>query len=826
MTPYVDFLYFGILLYVVIPTLLLGVAGHASARWALLATLAMLAVQYGGFVHIDATTAVREIWIVGAYALFEWAVAVAFLRRRARGRERSSFYTALVLALLPLLVAKYVPALAPGFQIGFLGISYVTFRSLDVIFGVQDRAITTLPAGQFLAYLFFFATISAGPIDRYRRFESDWGRRRTRAEFLGDVDEAVHRIFIGFLYKFIIAALVKRYWLDPLEASAGFANTVSYMYAYSIHLFFDFAGYSAFAIGVSYLFGIHTPDNFNRPFLAQNIRDFWNRWHITLSWWLRDHVYMRFMMAALKGRWFKNKYVASALGLFLAFGLMGLWHGTAPHYLLYGLYHGALLSSHEAFSRWNKRHQLWGDGPLWRIAGVVGTFHCVCFGFLLFSGRLTNGAARRVDVGAGAPAYEGRYEKAACGEIGGWVWDATHPQTPVAVDIYADEAKVATVTADLFRQDLAESGKGSGAHAFIFVPPPSLKDSRPHSIEARVAGTDIRVGDQPRTIVCGMTVESMDGYEGALDRMTCARISGWTRDTTEPDRTIDVDVYDGSTLIATVAAGALRDTSSDRDRGHGFEYIPSAALADGQPHSISVHIAGTNVALRNAPQVLTCRPGSTEPAIAVEPAEVTPTAPPGHAAPHAYTDNGDGTITDLTTGLVWEKKIELDDAVDAANPHDADNCYPWAGTCAGSGAECRRDADCGDNGSCLADDCQTAAPNGLTIFNWVARLNTERFAGHDDWRLPTSQELYGIVNPIEENEPAATAAFKGRSCGSGCADMKAAACSCTHPGLYWAAPESAPSPDESWMMFFYCNGNLFLDLKSNKFHVRAVRGAS
>ena len=73
------------------------------------------------------------------------------------------------------------------------------------------------------------------------------------------------------------------------------------MYAYSLYLFFDFAGYTAFAIGVGYLFGIHTPENFQRPFLARDIRDFWNRWHISLSWWFRDHVYMRFVMAASDG---------------------------------------------------------------------------------------------------------------------------------------------------------------------------------------------------------------------------------------------------------------------------------------------------------------------------------------------------------------------------------------------------------------------------------------------------------------------------------------------------------------------------------------------
>ena len=94
------------------------------------------------------------------------------------------------------------------------------------------------------------------------------------------------------------------------------------------------------------------------------------------------------MLAAAKGRWFAGKYTASYLGFFLTFGLMGLWHGIEPHYLLYGLYHGTLLVGHDLFTRWNKRRQVWGHGPLWRATGTLVTFHLVCLGFLLFSGKI------------------------------------------------------------------------------------------------------------------------------------------------------------------------------------------------------------------------------------------------------------------------------------------------------------------------------------------------------------------------------------------------------------------------------------------------------
>ena len=387
MTPYATFGYFGVLLYAIAPLLLPGVATRWSRLWLLGATALMLLVQYWTPAELWPGQLVQPLWLVVAYGAFQWSVAQGFLVFRRYQSARWPFYAAVALALLPLAVAKYLPVLAPDTAIGFLGISYVTFRSLDVIFLIQDRLVQSLPTAQYLAYLFFFPTVSSGPIDRYRRFEQDWKRQRTRAEVWADVDSAVHHIFTGLLYKFILAYLVQRHWLAPLTGR-GLLDTVSYMYGYSAYLFFDFAGYSAFAVGVSHLFGVHTPENFNRPFLARDIREFWNRWHISLSTWFRDHVYLRFVLTATKRRWFKDRYTASTLGFLLLFGLMGLWHGPHLHYLLYGLYHAGLMIGYDRFTRWNKERGVWGTGRAWDVAALLLTFHAVCFGFLLFSGRL------------------------------------------------------------------------------------------------------------------------------------------------------------------------------------------------------------------------------------------------------------------------------------------------------------------------------------------------------------------------------------------------------------------------------------------------------
>jgi membrane protein involved in D-alanine export len=393
--PYADFTYFGLLLYLIVPTVALGLLGRPMRAWIVVATLLALTAQYWAPPALGPWTGVREVWLVAGFGLWQWAVALGYGWLRPRATRRGPLAAAVLLALLPLALAKLLPALAPGSPVGFLGISYLTFRSLDVILGLKDGVIGTLTPAQYVAYLFFFPTVSAGPIDRYRRFALDWKHDRSRAEFLQDLDGAVRRLFTGFLYSFILAALTRRYWLEPAAATPGLLGSLSYMYAYSIYLFFDFAGYSAFAIGVSYLFGVHPPENFRRPFLARDIRDFWNRWHISLSAWLRDQVYMRFVLAATRGRWFTDKHSASYAGLALTFGLMGLWHGVEAHYLLYGLYHAGLLIGHDLFARWNQRRRLWGEGRLWQAAGIALTFNLVCFGFLLFSGHLTRAAADR-----------------------------------------------------------------------------------------------------------------------------------------------------------------------------------------------------------------------------------------------------------------------------------------------------------------------------------------------------------------------------------------------------------------------------------------------
>ena len=161
------------------------------------------------------------------------------------------------------------------------------------------------------------------------------------------------------------------------------------MYVYSMYLFFDFAGYSLFAVSISNFMGIKTPMNFKAPFKSKNIKDFWNRWHITLSFWFRDFIYMRLMFTMIKHKWIKNRVNIANFGYLTLFLIMGFWHGETWYYIVYGLFHAGAMITNDAWLRFKKRHRKSIPSNKFTHAfAVFLTFNVVCFSFMIFSGIL------------------------------------------------------------------------------------------------------------------------------------------------------------------------------------------------------------------------------------------------------------------------------------------------------------------------------------------------------------------------------------------------------------------------------------------------------
>jgi D-alanyl-lipoteichoic acid acyltransferase DltB (MBOAT superfamily) len=277
-----------------------------------------------------------------------------------------------------------------------VGISFYTFQSLSYSIDVYRRQQPATRSWlDFALYVSFFPQLVAGPIVRARDLLPQLsGPRRTRAD---DVHVAVTRIAAGLVKKVVLAdglgVYVDAVFAQP-EAFVGVEVALA-LYAFAFQILLDFSGYCDIAIGLGRLFGVRLPENFDRPYLAASVREFWRRWHITLSTWLRDYVYV-----SLGGN--RHGPGRTGVNLMATMVLGGLWHGAGYGFLLWGAYHGALLVIHRAWVR--ARGGAASRVP--RGLAVLCTFHLVLAGWLLFrapSLEVAGALLARLPVGGFAP---------------------------------------------------------------------------------------------------------------------------------------------------------------------------------------------------------------------------------------------------------------------------------------------------------------------------------------------------------------------------------------------------------------------------------------
>ncbi|MBQ8915828.1 MAG: MBOAT family protein [Alistipes sp.] len=262
-----------------------------------------------------------------------------------------------------------------------VGISFFVFQSMSYTIDIYRRELRPLTSWlDYLFYLSFFPQLVAGPIVRAKDFIPQIRRRpMVTREMLGG---AVFLILTGLFKKAVISDyialnFVDRIFDEPLLYS-GFECLMG-LYGYALQIYCDFSGYSDMAIGLALMMGFHFPKNFDAPYQSATITEFWRRWHISLSSWLRDYLYIS-LGGNRKGK--RRTY----LNLLLTMLLGGLWHGAALRFVLWGALHGVALAVHKMWLEavpWAKK-----DGtsmnPLSRLFGVVLTFHIVCLGWLVF----------------------------------------------------------------------------------------------------------------------------------------------------------------------------------------------------------------------------------------------------------------------------------------------------------------------------------------------------------------------------------------------------------------------------------------------------------
>jgi len=255
-----------------------------------------------------------------------------------------------------------------------LGISYFIFQFIHYLVDVYKGRIAreNINFINLLAFTVFFPTLASGPIKRYPQFQEqiDGEIRFNAATAL----EGMRRIIFGLGKKFIIADTFSQ--LTGALASpeqAGRLMLAVAVYAYAIKIYYDFSGYTDMAVGCSLLFGIRVPENFNSPYLKRNISEFWRSWHMSLSSWIRDYLFIPLGGSRVSlGR--------NLFNLITVMAICGLWHGASWNYLVWGLWHGTGMAIHRV-SKIYPGKGIKIPGPL----AVALTFHFVAVGWIFFS---------------------------------------------------------------------------------------------------------------------------------------------------------------------------------------------------------------------------------------------------------------------------------------------------------------------------------------------------------------------------------------------------------------------------------------------------------
>lgn len=371
--------FFVCLIVLLIPAVILGGMEKKLKNYTVVLSLFFIVCILG-------RTPMQLLYLV-IFFFLEWGILKGFVRSyRKNGRQENIYYLTVVLSILPLVISKLQVFIRLDIFC-FVGISYITFKLVQMIIEVYDGVIEDVKFYDYTAFLLFFPTFSSGPIDRSRRFLGDLYRVLPKEEYLKLCTSGIIRLMAGYIYKVILAGRCYVY-LGYCGDGRGFFGEAKYAYWYGLYLFFDFAGYSMMAVGASNILGIETPDNFKRPFLSRDLKDFWDRWHITLSHWFRDFIFTRFVMKCKKKKWFGSRLVRANVGFIVNMGIMGIWHGLDLSYILYGLYHGVLLALTETYQKKSEFYKKNKDKRWYVLMSWFVTMQIYIFGFYIFSGRL------------------------------------------------------------------------------------------------------------------------------------------------------------------------------------------------------------------------------------------------------------------------------------------------------------------------------------------------------------------------------------------------------------------------------------------------------
>jgi alginate O-acetyltransferase complex protein AlgI len=287
------------------------------------------------------------------------------------------YYAFFAVSVTNALVSLGIDASLPLIQVVLpVGISFFTFMAISYVVDVARGDVPVASWTDAFLYLSFFPHLVAGPIVRPAELIPQLDERRDERHV--DVAGAAWLILGGLFKKVVISSYLAAQIVDPVFGDPARRSALDALFGilgYAVVIYADFSGYTDIAIGVAKMLGFRFPRNFDRPYAARSIQDFWRRWHMTLSRWLRDYLYI-----PLGGNRRGDRRTAWNIAITMVLG--GLWHGAAWTFVLWGAYHGALLVGHHVRARRSPEVQ---EEDWLRVAGQrLATFALVCVGWVFF----------------------------------------------------------------------------------------------------------------------------------------------------------------------------------------------------------------------------------------------------------------------------------------------------------------------------------------------------------------------------------------------------------------------------------------------------------
>ncbi len=331
---------------------------------------------------------------------------------RARPGRGLVWTTIVIVVALFTYVKRYsfIPAVVPvelwwavwSQPVAVVGLSYMLFKFIHMLVDEWQGQLSPFTFLSYLNYQLAFFTLVAGPIQRYNDFKRGWEEMDLQPAEPREGWLAWNRILIGMIKMRVLAPLVlyasnqASSSMNPSDPNQAWYSLLVF-YLYPVRLYFNFSGYTDAAIGSAQLLGFKLPENFNRPYLARNVLDFWNRWHMSLTHWIRDYVFMASYKAAATKypRWARSWSYGL---LFVALFITGIWHGTTGGFVVFGVLNGIGAAANRAYG--DVLRAVLGRSGVERYLGnrlirclaIAATFHYVCLCHLAFSSHITMSA--------------------------------------------------------------------------------------------------------------------------------------------------------------------------------------------------------------------------------------------------------------------------------------------------------------------------------------------------------------------------------------------------------------------------------------------------